>query len=44
MLELKAKAIFTRFITFMSRKIILAKQNYEIYNQKLLIIVQAFKI
>ena len=31
-------------MTFMSCKIILTKQNYEIHNQKLLIIVQIFKI
>ena len=33
-----------RSITFMSRKIISIKQNYEIHDQKLLIIVQIFKI
>ena len=30
-------------MTFWSRKIILAKQNYEIYDQKFLIIIIAFK-
>ena len=33
-----------RSMTFMSRKMISAKQNYEIHDQKLLTIIQAFKV